>query len=158
MEQQTPSNEDRAELAAEILDEYGIKKEGSADYASPETIAVDLITDLLHLINAHGCYDPLEKLKLAEEHFIAERTPPNFPPKFCGLTDIPLGSKVRITGNNEGDYFLGFLGKEGEATHPSASGCTDPDWIGVRFTGFRHLVNFRKDEVTVIEEEDNATL
>lgn len=49
----TFTNEQRAEFAAQGLDVYAIEKEGRADYDAPETIAADMICDLLHLIAAH---------------------------------------------------------------------------------------------------------
>ena len=45
------TNADRAEYAAYALDEYGIRKEGRADYDAPEDMAADLICD--------SCLSPL---------------------------------------------------------------------------------------------------
>jgi hypothetical protein len=69
-----PTNADRAECAAQTLDHYGRIKEGRPDYDAPETMATDLIADLLHLIRAHGLKDPLRMLALAKLHFEAEKT------------------------------------------------------------------------------------
>jgi hypothetical protein len=64
--------EDRCEHAARALDVFGITKEGQADYDNPEVMAVDLITDLLHLVRAHNFHNPLDILMTARMHFIAE--------------------------------------------------------------------------------------
>jgi hypothetical protein len=66
------TNADRGEYAAYALDEYGIRKEGRADYDQPEDMAADLICDLLHLIRAHDCKAPLKMLETARMHFEAE--------------------------------------------------------------------------------------
>jgi hypothetical protein len=68
----TRSNEDRAEHAAAICDEYGRLIHGKPDYDAPEDIATDLITDLMHLIDAHGS-DPHDKLLTATINYEAER-------------------------------------------------------------------------------------
>ena len=65
------SNDERAEWAAVGLDAYGEAKEGSAAYDEPEDMAADMISDLLHLIRAHGA-DPLKKLATAQMNFEAE--------------------------------------------------------------------------------------
>lgn len=66
-----PTNEERGEWAAYALDEYGIKKEGKADYDAAVDMAADLICDLFHLIRAHGG-DPIKKLEMAQTNFEAE--------------------------------------------------------------------------------------
>ena len=67
-----PTNADRAECAAHALDAYGLVKEGRADYDSPEDMTADLICDLLHLLRAHDCGDPLQRLETARMHFEVE--------------------------------------------------------------------------------------
>lgn len=77
------------------------------------------------------------------------------PLECCGQSKIPLFSRVRITDNLFGgepnqSYLLGY---EGEATHPFASGCTDPGWIGVKLTehtAYGYNVNFHETEVSII--------
>ena len=66
------TNADRAEYAAYALDQYGLHKEGRADYDRPEDMAADLICDLLHLIRAHDVEDPLRMLQTARMNFVAE--------------------------------------------------------------------------------------
>ena len=66
------TNADRAECAAYALDQYGLHKEGRADYDRPEDMAADLICDLLHLIRAHDVEDPLRMLETARMNFVAE--------------------------------------------------------------------------------------
>ena len=70
--QSSITNADRAEYAAHALDQYGLHKEGRADYDRPEDMAADLICDLLHLIRAHDVEDPLRMLETARIHFEAE--------------------------------------------------------------------------------------
>lgn len=66
------SNETRAEHAAAICDEYGRLTHGKPDYDAPEDIAADLITDLMHMIKAHGA-DPHDKLITATINYKAEQ-------------------------------------------------------------------------------------
>jgi hypothetical protein len=66
------TNADRSEHAAYALDQYGLHKEGRADYDRPEDMAADLICDLLHLIRAHDVDDPFRMLETARMNFIAE--------------------------------------------------------------------------------------
>ena len=66
------ANADRAEYAAYALDQYGLHKEGRADYDRPEDMAADLICDLLHLVRAHDVDDPLRMLETARVNFEAE--------------------------------------------------------------------------------------
>jgi hypothetical protein len=68
----TRSNETRAEHAAIMCDEYGRLVEGRPDYDEPEDIATDLITDLMHLIRAHGV-NPFDKLETAKINYEAEQ-------------------------------------------------------------------------------------
>ena len=68
----TRSNEDRAEHAAAMCDDYGRLIEGRPDYDAPEDIATDLITDLMHLIKAHG-FDPHQKILTASINYDAEQ-------------------------------------------------------------------------------------
>jgi hypothetical protein len=68
----TRSNEARVEQAAALCDEYGRLTHGRPDYDAPEDIAADLITDLMHLIEAHGA-DPHAKLLTATINYAAER-------------------------------------------------------------------------------------
>lgn len=77
-----PTNEERAEWAAHALDEYGLQKEGDAEYDNPEDMAADLICDLLHLIAAH-CDDKtaLQKLAMAQTNYEAERDGDEFESK-----------------------------------------------------------------------------
>ena len=66
------TNADRGEYAAYALDQYGLHKEGRADYDRPEDMAADLICDLLHLIRAHDVEDPIRMLQTARMNFEAE--------------------------------------------------------------------------------------
>ena len=66
------ANADHAEYAAYALDQYGLDKEGRADYDRPEDMAADLICDLLHLIRAHDVERPLRMLETARMNFVAE--------------------------------------------------------------------------------------
>ena len=68
----SPTNAARAECAAYALDFYGLRKNGCTGSDAPETMAADLITDILHLIRAHGQRDPIEKLQIAMMHFETE--------------------------------------------------------------------------------------
>ena len=68
----TRSNETRAEHAAVLCDDYGRLTHGKPDYDAPEDIATDLITDLMHLMKAHGV-DPLDKLEAAKINYEAEQ-------------------------------------------------------------------------------------
>lgn len=66
-----PTNMDRALCAHDALSVYGLKKEGSARYDTPESMATDLITDLMHLIQMHGG-DPIQRIDVATTNFSAE--------------------------------------------------------------------------------------
>jgi hypothetical protein len=68
----TRTLEERAEHAAAMCDDYGRLVEGRPDYDAPEDIAADLITDLLHMIKAHGV-DPHDKLLTATNNYEAEQ-------------------------------------------------------------------------------------
>jgi hypothetical protein len=68
----TRSIETRAEHAAAICDKYGRLVEGRPGYDAPEDIAADLVTDLMHLIKAHGG-DPHDKLLTATINYEAEQ-------------------------------------------------------------------------------------
>jgi hypothetical protein len=66
------TNANRAEYAAYALDQYGLHKEGRADYDRPQDMAADMICDLLHLVRAHDVEDPLRMLETARTNFEAE--------------------------------------------------------------------------------------
>jgi hypothetical protein len=70
--QHSITNAGRAEYAAYALDQYGLHKEGRADYDRPEDMAADLISDLLHLIRAHDLDDPIRMLETARMNFETE--------------------------------------------------------------------------------------
>jgi hypothetical protein len=70
--QDSITNAGRAEYAAYALDQYGLHKEGRADYDRPEDMPADLICDLLHLIRAHDQDDPIRVLEITRMNFEAE--------------------------------------------------------------------------------------
>ena len=68
----TRSNETRAEYAAVLCDAYVRLTHVKPDYIGLEDIATDFITDLMHLIKAHGV-NPLDKLATAKINYEAEQ-------------------------------------------------------------------------------------
>jgi len=71
---------------------------------------------------------------------------------YCGKTNIPLGVKVLIIANYEGNIFEPFVGLEGVSTHPFKKGCCDKDWIGVflKETQYGRKFNFHVDEIHIV--------
>ena len=73
---------------------------------------------------------------------------------FCGKTNIPFGSKVKIV-KNFGNECEPFLNLTGTATHPFRAGCTQKDWIGVvleQHTIYGQRFNFNVEEIEVLYE------
>ena len=66
-------NEIRVNAADMAVVMYAMKKEGHNHYDTPENIAGDLITDLLHLIHTRGG-DTDAKLRMAKMNFLSEVT------------------------------------------------------------------------------------
>jgi len=63
-------NSDRAQSAANALRHYGIENDMDED---EETLSIDLITDLLHLLHSMEI-DPEKTIEMANMHFEAEAT------------------------------------------------------------------------------------
>jgi hypothetical protein len=60
---------------------------GKPDYDAPEDIAADLITDLMHMVNAHGS-DPLDKLRIATINYKPNRQRGNNMQEFTATVGV----------------------------------------------------------------------
>jgi hypothetical protein len=70
----------------------------------------------------------------------------------CGTTNIPIGSKVKIIANYEGNMCEPFLDQNGIATHPFKNGCCKSGWIGVileKESIYGRKFNFHIDEISL---------
>ena len=77
---------------------------------------------------------------------------------YCGKSVIPLGSKVKIICNFEGNKDEPFVGKYGIATNPFPKGCKKQNWIGVILcneTIYGRKFNFHVNEVFIVKELGN---
>jgi hypothetical protein len=73
---------------------------------------------------------------------------------FCGKTNVPIGTKVKIVKNLEGNECEPFVNCIGTATHPFYLGCKKPDWIGVLLdndTIYGKKFNFHISEIEFYE-------
>ncbi len=76
----------------------------------------------------------------------------------CGKTNVPVGSRVRIVANSEGNMCEPFLGLTGTATTPFPRGHKGIGWIGVMLdeeTIYGRKANFHIDEIIFIDNEGN---
>jgi hypothetical protein len=75
----------------------------------------------------------------------------------AGQTNLEVGQRVKITGFTGNDAL--YNGLIGEVTHPFASGCTDPGWIGLRlktYTVYGYTLNCKETEVKAVKERVKA--
>jgi len=72
---------------------------------------------------------------------------------FCGKSNIPVGARVMVIQNLEGNVCEPFIHKTGTATHPFRRGCRDAEWIGINFdeaTIYGKQFNFHVSEIKII--------
>ena len=73
---------------------------------------------------------------------------------FCGKSQVPIGSKVKIV-KNIGNECEPFINMTGIATHPYNNGCKKENWIGVELsedTIYGRNFNFHIDELEIYEK------
>lgn len=73
---------------------------------------------------------------------------------YCGKTNVPIGTKVKIVKNTEGNECEPFVNQTGVATHPFYTGCRQRDWIGVVLDNrsiYGKKFNFHISEIQVYE-------
>jgi hypothetical protein len=73
--------------------------------------------------------------------------------EFCGKTNVPIDSLIKIAKNLGNECDNEFLNLTGRATHPFSKGCRKEGWIGVVFfenTLYGNRFNFHIEEIEIL--------